>query len=202
MGTMTEHSGLGAALFTKTQRQVLGLLFGHPEQSYYLNEIVRFAGVGIGTVLREVEKLARAGLLTVSKVGNQKHYQANANAPIFDELCGIARKILGVGELLRQALTPLSGRITVAFIYGSVAKGTDTAGSDIDLLLIADDVSYGEILSLCSEVESQLGRSVRPTLFSSAEFRARLAADSGFVTRVVAQPKIFLIGSADDLPQP
>lgn len=90
----------------------------------------------------------------------------------------------------------------MAFIYGSVAKGSDTAGSDVDLLLIAEDVSYGEVLSLCSEVESQLNRPVRPTLFSSAEFRTKLAADSGFVTRVVAQPKIFLIGSADDLPQP
>lgn len=202
MGTLVEHSGLGEALFTKTQRQILGLLYGRPEQSYYLNEIVRAAGGGIGGVQRELEKLTRAGLLTVSKVGNQKHYRANPQAPIFAELRGIVQKTMGVGEVLRQALAPLAARIAVAFVYGSIAKGSDTAGSDIDLLLIAEELSYGEVLGVCSAAEAQLGRPVRPTLYQPAEFRAKLAADSSFVSRVVAQPKIFLIGTDDDLSQP
>ncbi|OGR29799.1 MAG: transcriptional regulator [Desulfuromonadales bacterium GWD2_61_12] len=193
---------MGDALFTKTQRQVLGLLFGNPHRSYYLNEIVRTAGVGIGTVQRELDKLARVELLTVSKIGNQKHYQANRHAPIFEELRGLVQKTFGVGDLLRLALTTVADRISVAFVYGSVAKGTDTAGSDIDLLVVADKLTYAEIFALCAELETKLGRKVSPNLYQSQEFRTKLATDSSFVTRIIKQPKIFLIGTVDDIPQP
>lgn len=194
--------GMSDALFTGTQRQVLGLLFGNPDRSYYLNEIVRFAGVGIGTVQREVEKLSGAGLLTVKKIGNQKHYQANRQAPIYEELRGIVLKTFGIGDLLRQALAELAGQIKVAFVYGSIAKRTDTAGSDIDVMIIADNVSYSDLFSALAAIEPKLGRSVSPTLYHPAEFQSKLASDSSFVTRVVEQPKIFLIGTDNDIPKP
>ena len=201
MGMMrNDKIGLGDALFTKTQRQVLGLLFAHPDQSYYLNEIVRFAEVGIGTVQRELEKLSGAGLLTVKKIGNQKHYQANPQAPIYEELRGIVLKTFGIGDLLRQALAGLAAQIKVAFIYGSIAKGTDTAGSDIDIMIIADDLSYSEVFSALAASEAKLGRTISPTLYHPPEFRGKLASDSSFAKRLIEQPKIFLIGGENDIP--
>lgn len=196
----TQTIEIGDALFTKTQRQVLGLLFGHPDRSYYLNEIVRFAEVGSGSVQREVEKLAGAGLLSVKKVGNQKHYQANRQSPIYEELCGIVLKSFGIAELLRQALAGRAKQIQVAFVYGSIAKGTATAGSDIDVMIIADDLSYSDVFSALAPIEAKVGRTVSPTLYQSGEFWKKRASDNNFVKRVIEQPKIFLIGSDNDLP--
>ena len=202
MGTKEETpSGIGAALFTKTQRQVLGLLFSNPDKSWYINEIVRRAEVGIGTVQRELEKLAAVGLLTVRKVGNQKHYQANPGSPIFQELRGIVLKTFGVADELRRALEPFAARITVAFVYGSVARGADTAASDIDLMIISGELSYPEVISALADAEARLGRSVNPTLYSPVEIRRKLADDNSFLKRVAGQEKIFLIGSDDDLPK-
>lgn len=206
MGTIaiqnTAGSGLADVLFSKTQRQVLGLLFGNPERSYYAKEIVRHAGVGIGSVQRELEKLAGVGLLNVTQIGNQKHYQANRQAPIYEELRGIVQKTFGLGDVLRLALASLSDRIEAAFVYGSVAKGSDTAGSDIDLMIVSGDLSYGEVLSTLADEESRLGRTINPTLYRPAEFSQKLAEDSAFLSRVVDQPKIFVIGTEDDLPKP
>jgi hypothetical protein len=143
MGTIeAKHTGLGEVLFSKTQRQVLGLLFGNPDRSYYANEIVRLAGVGSGTVQRELEKLSVAGLLSVKRVGNQKHYQADRQSPIFEELYGIVLKTFGVGDVLRLAMAELAGQIKVAFVYGSVAKGTDKSHSDIDVMIISEKLTY------------------------------------------------------------
>jgi predicted nucleotidyltransferase len=201
MGTKVDDaSSLGGALFTKTQRQVLGLLFGNPERSFYAKEVVRLADVGSGTVLRELEKLFRAGLLTVEKIGNQKHYRPNRKSPVFEELHGIVIKTFGLADVLRKALGKFEEKITVAFIYGSIAKGTDQAGSDIDLMIIADALTYPDIMGEMAKAEARLGRTVSPTLYRSAEFRNKFSADSGFLKRVLEQPKIFLIGSNDDLP--
>lgn len=202
MGTKVETPfGIGSALFTKTQRQVLGLLFGHPDRSWYINEIVRKAGVGIGTVQRELEKLTSAGLLTVRKVGNQKHYQANTGSPVFQELRGIVLKTFGVADELRRALESVAAKITVAFVYGSVARGADTAASDIDLMIVSGQLSYPEVISAIAEAETRLGRAVNPTLYSPAEISRKLAEDNSFLKRVAGQEKIFLIGSDDDLPK-
>src|SRR5205807_6684818 len=130
------------ALFGKTQRQVLGLLFADPERSYFANEIVRLAGSGSGAVHRELAVLEAAGLVSATRVGNQKHYRANRASPIFEELRGIVVKTFGVADVLRGALAPLAAKIRSAFIYGSVAKGNDTATSDIDLMVISDAVTY------------------------------------------------------------
>ncbi len=204
MGTIAAatETGLGDVLFTKTQRQVLGLLFGNPERSFYAKEIVRLAGVGIGSVQRELEKLSVVGLLTVTRIGNQKHYQANRQAPIFEELRGIVLKTFGLADVLREVLATFTDRIKVAFIYGSVAKETDTASSDIDLMIVAPDLSYSEVVALLAETETRLGRAVNPTLYKPADFARKLAEDNAFLSKVVDQPKIFLIGAEDDIPKP
>ena len=137
--------GLADALFAKTQRRVLGLLFGNPDRSFFANEIVRHAESGIGAVRRELAALEAAGLVTAKRIGNQKHYQANRAAPIFEELRGIVVKTFGVADVLREALAPLAAKIRAAFIYGSIAKGSDTATSDIDLMVISDEVAYADL---------------------------------------------------------
>ncbi len=195
-------SAIGDALFTKTQRQVLGLLFGNSDKTFYINEIVRIADVGIGTVQRELEKLASAGLLTVRKIGNQKHYQANPGSPIFQELRGLVLKTFGVADELRRALEPFSAKIVVAFVYGSIAKGVDTASSDIDVMVISDELSYPEAIGAFAGAEEKLGRSVNPTLYTPSEVRRKLAEDNSFLKRVTEQGKIFLIGSDDEIPKP
>ncbi len=195
-------TGLGEALFTKTQRRVLGLLFGSPDRSFYGNEIVRFADAGIGTVQRELERLESSQLVTASRIGNQKHYQANRGAPIFDELRGIVLKTFGVADQVRSALAPLAKRIQAAFIYGSVAKGTDTANSDIDVMIVSDDISYPEVIQALTKAESGVRRTINPSVYTAASWRRKLAQEGGFVGRVMGQPRIFLIGSDDDLPKP
>jgi predicted nucleotidyltransferase len=193
-------ANLTDALFSKVQRCVLGLLYGNPDRSFYANELFRLAGSGTGAVARELTKLADSGLVTVNKIGNQKHYQANRDAPIFEELRGIVLKTFGMADVLRQGLLPLSSQISVAFVYGSVAKGTDTAKSDIDVMVIADDLAYPEVYSALIPVEEQLGRKINPSIYSNEDARQKLKKGNAFLTRIIAQPKIFLIGSERDLP--
>jgi predicted nucleotidyltransferase len=132
-------------------------------------------------------------------VGNQKHYQANPDSPIYTELCGIARKTVGLAEPLRQALTPLAGQIKAAFVYGSVAKRQDTAVSDIDLMLLSDSLSYADTFAALEAASTQLGRTVNPTIFTMQDLAKRIAQGEAFITRVLAQPKLWLIGGDDDL---
>ena len=197
--TQSAGTGLSEALFAKTQRRVLGLLFGSPDRSFFANEIVRLAESGIGAVHRELATLEAAGLVTATRVGNQKHYQANRASPIFEELRGIVVKTFGVADVLREALAPLAAKIRVAFIYGSVAKGSDTAASDVDLMVVSDEVSYSDLFALATEAERRLGRKVNPTVYTPAELRQKLAAKSAFATRVLERPKVFVIGSENDL---
>ena len=163
---------------------------------------MRVVDSGIGAVQRELEKLAASGLVTIKKIGNQKHYQANRDAPIFEELRGILLKTVGLADILRVALLPFETRIQAAFIYGSIAKGSDTVHSDIDVLIIGKDLAYADVYGVLSACESQLGRPVNPSIYSVRELRRKLINDDTFVSRVLEQPKIFLIGSADDFPKP
>jgi len=197
MGTISV--GLSDALFTKTQQRVLGLLFGNPGRSFYSNEIVRLAASGTGAVQRELEKLTAAGIIEVRVVGNQKHYQANRKSPVFEELHGIAVKTFGIADILRNFLEPFKDRIQAALVYGSVAKGSDTADSDIDLMIVSGDLSYADLFTALSDAESKLGRSVKPTIYKPAEFQRKLKGDNAFLRRVLEQPVIFLLGSHDDL---
>ena len=191
---------LSDGLFSKVQRCVLGLLYGNPDRSFYANELFRLAGSGTGAVVRELAKLTASGLVTVNKIGNQKHYQANRAAPIFEELRGIVLKTFGMADVLRQGLLPVSGKIAVAFIYGSVAKGTDTAESDVDVMVIGDGIDYPEVYSALMPVEEQLGRKINPSIYSNGDVLQKLKKGNAFLTRIMAQQKIFLIGSDRDLP--
>jgi len=155
---------------------------------------VRLAAVGKGSVNRELDKLCAAGLLTVSRQGNQNHYQANANNPIFNELKAITQKTFGVVDIIKAALAPLLPQLNCAFIYGSVAQGTEHAGSDIDLMLVGDDMSYSEVMELLAPAEKQLGRTINPTLYTVAEFTDRKNSHQPFITRVIEQPKLWLMG--------
>ena len=190
---------LADALFTGTQQRVLGLLFGQPERSFYATELIGLAGIGSGAVQRELARLVQSGLVTVRSVGNQRHYQANPEAPLFAELCGIILKTVGLAEPLRAALESLSGQIQAAFVYGSVAKRQDTAASDIDLMVISDSLSYGDTFAALEAARARLGRPVNPTILSRRDLAKRVAEDSTFVTRVLSQPKIWLIGGTDVL---
>ncbi|WP_447123447.1 nucleotidyltransferase domain-containing protein [Glaciimonas sp. GG7] len=187
------------ALFTKTQQRVLAVLFGQSQRSFYANEIIGLAGSGSGAVQRELARLESSGLVTVHRVGNQKHYQANHAAPIFDELRGIVLKTFGVVDVLRAALQPLWPLVDVAFVYGSLAKGTEHAGSDVDLMVIGRVPSNTELLEVLLPAQAQLGRVVNPTLYTPGEFAQRVHDGKSFIMRVLEQPKIFVKGSEHDV---
>ncbi len=195
---MTKES-IGDALFTKTQQKVLGLLFGKPDKSFYTNEIMRWASMGRGTVSRELDRLVGAGLLTASKEGNQNHYQANSSSPVYNELVNIVRKTFGVADGIREALRPLDKHIDLAFIYGSIAKGNDTKLSDIDLMLVGEELSYGNVVEVLLPLEESLQRSINPTLFEKNDFITKLNANNSFVSRVMEQPKIPIKGDENGI---
>ncbi len=192
-------AGLADALFSGTQQRVLGLLFGQPERSFYATELINLAGVGSGAVQRELASLSQSGLVTVKAVGNQKHYQANPVSPIYDELCGMVRKTVGLAEPLRAALAPLAWQIKAAFVYGSIAKKEDTATSDIDLMLVSDTLTFGDTILKLQAATELLGREVNPNILTQQDFAKRLAEDGSFVSRVMSQPKVWLIGGEHDL---
>jgi predicted nucleotidyltransferase len=192
------NTSIGDALFTKAQQKVLALLFTQPDKSFYLNEVVRIADMGKGAISRELSNLAAAGLLVVTKQGNQNHYQANKAAPVFNELIAIVKKTFGVRGVLQSALLNIMPKLEQAFIYGSVAKGEDHAGSDVDVMLVGDDLSYSEIMALLEPAETQLQRPVNPTIYSPQELSQRLADGQGFLSKVMAQAKINLLEEKSD----
>jgi predicted nucleotidyltransferase len=191
--------GLADALFAKVQQRVLGVLFGNPGRSFYANEVIGLARSGTGAVQRELARLEAAGLVTASRIGKQKHYQANQASPIFPELRALVLKTSGLVDVLREALAPTSGLIRAAFVYGSVAKGEDTSASDIDLMVIGAGLTYADLFAALEEASTRLGRKVAPTIYSPKELARRVKQDSGFVTRVLGQPKLWLIGGERDL---
>lgn len=192
-------ASLASALFGGTQQRVLGLLFGQPDRSFYATELITLARAGSGSVQRELARLEQSGLVTVRAVGNQKHYQANPSSPIYEELCGIARKTVGIAEPLRAALAPLREQIKAAFVFGSVAKQTDHAASDIDLMIVSDTLEFPDVILALQPVEQGLGREINPVVYTRQELAERLKADAGFVKRVLSQPKVWLFGSEDDV---
>lgn len=200
MGTESARSTrLADALFSPVQQRVLALLFGQPERSFRSTEVIALADSGTGAAHRQLMRLAESGLVTVTRVGNQKHYQANPNSPIFGELHGLVIKTVGLAGPLTEALEPLRERIQTAFVYGSVAKGSDTARSDIDLMVIAEELAYPDVYSALQEAELKLGRAVHVNLSTAAEWKRKLSEGNPFVAKVQAQPRITLIGSTDDL---
>ncbi len=192
-------AGLADALFSKVQQRVLAVLFGNAGRSYYANEIIGLAHSGTGAVQRELGRLEASGLVSVTRLGQQKHYQANASSPLFEELRGLALKTFALTDVLRAALEPVSKEIRAAFVYGSIAKGKDTAASDIDVLVISDTLAYAELFAALEGASARLGRKVAPTIYSSKEFAERARRKNAFVVRVLAQPKFWLIGDEHEL---
>ena len=196
----SSRRSLADALFTKTQQRVFRVLFGHPERSFYASELIRDAGTGSGAAQRELARLEESGLIVARRIGHQKHYQANAASPLYSELRDIVLKTVGLAEPLRDALKPLSSAIRAAFVYGSVAKTTDQSASDIDLMIISDSLTYGEVFGGLERITRAVGRKINPTVYTVAEFSKRAKTENAFVTRVLEQPKLWVIGSDDDLP--
>ena len=178
---------------------MLAVVFGNSGRSFYASEIIALANSGTGAVQRELARLENAGLVTVRRVGNQKHYQANPEAPVFEELRSVVLKTSGLADVLRAALARLAGDIRAAFVYGSVARREDTAASDIDLLVISDALTYAELFAVLEKAGGRLGRRVNPTVYTSAELARRIRQGNAFVRGVLAQPKIWLIGGEGDL---
>lgn len=192
-------TSIADALFTTTQQRVLGALFGNPQRSFTVSELIASTGAGSGATQRELARLTQSGLLTMRQIGNQKHYQANPVAPIHDELVGILRKTVALAQPLRAALDPLASKITAAFVFGSVAKGNDTAASDIDLMVVSDKLGYADVMQALHPVIERLSREINPILFSRVELAKRIKSDNAFVIRVLKGQKLWLIGGEDDL---
>jgi predicted nucleotidyltransferase len=185
-------------LFNAYRRQVLGLLLLRPDEALHVREISRLTGVPAGSLHRELRALTEAGLLLREPAGNQVRYRANRACPIFPELAGIFRKTAGMVDLLREALASIADRVAAAFVFGSMASGTETATSDVDLFVLCE-ASFAEVVSVLSPLRERLGREVNPVVMSRAELGVQRAGRDRFVERVMAEPKLFVIGSADDL---
>ena len=181
-----------AALFSDSQARVYRWLFGQPERSYHLSELLRLTGLGSASLQRELNKLAEAGMVRSERVGNMRRFQANRDSPVYDELVGLTRKTLGIEPMLREALLPLAPDLEKAWIYGSVAKRTDTAKSDIDVMIVGKNITLSKVLVLLVPLESQLSRKINPACFTPAEFKRRRAQRDSFVNRVLAQPVVSL----------
>ncbi len=200
MGTMAMDAiSISNALFSKVQQRVLALIFGQPERSFYTSEIVRNVQSGKGAVERELSRLQRSGLVSVEWIGNQKHYRANHQSPIFAELQSLVIKTVALIEPLRKSLQPFSETIKAAFVYGSLARGTDTAHSDIDLMVIGDELNYSELYAALQDVEDALRRRISPTFLSLKDWQRKASEKGSFVSKVNALPKIFVFGSEKDL---
>jgi predicted nucleotidyltransferase len=195
-------TSIADALFTKTQQRVLSILFGKPDRSFYTNEIVRLAGMGRGTVTRELEKLASAELVRVTRSGNQQHYQANKNNQVYNELHQIVLKTFGIADVIKQVLQPMDEQIELAFVFGSIAKGTETIESDIDLMLVGKDLNYADVIELLMPAETTLQRPINPTLYTRKEFLTRLEDEQSFLIRIKEQPKLMIKGDINDIGKP
>ena len=187
------------ALFSNVQQRVLGLIFGQPDRSFYTSEILRAVQSGTGAVERELARLQRSGLITVKRIGNQKHYQANRASPVYPELFGIVQKTVGLVGPIADSLRAYANTVKAAFVFGSVAKGTQHAGSDIDLMVIGENLDYPDLYSTIHVAEAKLHRKVDPLFLSYSDWTKKRAEHDSFVQKISEQPKIFIIGSENEL---
>lgn len=194
------HQSLSSTLFPGYRRRVLGLLLLHPEESLHGREIARRTGLPPGTLTRELKRLADVGLLNCERRGNQVLYSANRRSPVFEELSGILRKTSGLADVVAEALEPLTNRIGLAFIFGSIARGTETQGSDVDLMIIGS-VKFGEVVDALHLAQQQLSRDINPKVFTPREWRNRLERGDPFLREVLASKKLFLIGGENGIEE-
>lgn len=198
MGTAVHDGAASQGLFGRTRTAILSLLYGHPNERYYLRQLVRETGAGNGAIQREVRQLAAAGLLLRTTEGNQVFYQANHQSPVFSELRSLLLKTSGVRDVLRRALAPLSESIRVAFVYGSIAEQNERAGSDVDLMIVGS-AGFEEVTARLSGAEKRLGREINPSIYSTDDFRSKMRAGNHFLTSVTKRAKLFILGNENDL---
>lgn len=191
-------TNLAETLFGAYRRRILAWLLLHPEQSFYVRELARLAKVPPGSLHRELKRLAASGLLLREPVGNQVRYQANRDCPVFEELAGFFRKTAGLADVLREALAPLAAHIEVAYIFGSFAQGKERVTSDVDVLVVGD-ASFTSVVQAFAATHERLDREVNPVVMTKADFVQKHGQGERFITRIVQEPKIFLIGTSDDL---
>jgi len=194
----TRDSALSDLLFGQIRGRILALLYGWHDKAFYVRQIARHVDASAGSVRRELEKLAAVDLLVKTSLGNQVFYRANQANPVFAEMRTLVNKTVGIFHVLRSALEKISGQITVAFVYGSIARQTETAESDVDLLIIGAAV-LDDVLACLPHAETALGRAINPTVYSMAEFTQKLNQGNHFLSAVVKGPKVFLIGGEDEL---
>ena len=192
------RADLGTLFFGSYRRQVLSLLLLHPDEAFHLREIARITGTQPGTLRRELEQLAQAGVVERAKVGNLLQYRADTHCPIFEELRGILKKTAGVADILREALAPLTDRISVAFVYGSVARGAERRASDIDLMIVGI-VSFEDVVHALHPCQDQLRREINPNVYHPAEFKKKMREKGAFLARVMDGPHLFILGTEDDI---
>ncbi len=193
------RASLAEALFSRVQLRVLSILFGQPDREFIASEIIRLAASGSGAVQRELKKLAEAKLVNVASSANRKLYRANRKSPLFDDLHGLILKTSGLVEPLRLALEPHAERIDGAFVYGSVASGSDTADSDIDIMIVADDLTYEQLFKALRSAEERLMRPINPNLMTLREWQSKAADAGSFAAKISRQPRLFVIGDSDAL---
>lgn len=194
-------SGLTETLFSDYRRRVLALLLIRPDEDFHVREISRLTSVPAGSLHRELKLLADAGLLARHAVGNQVRYQANRDCPIFSELAGIFRKTSGLADIICSALLPLADKVKAAFIFGSVAKGAESAASDVDVCVVGS-ASFTEVVMAVADLSQRVGREINPVVMPHEQFISKLDAGEQFVTRIMSEPKLFLIGGEHDLGKP
>lgn len=187
------------ALFSETLQGVLGLTFGRWDRSWSSTEVISHVGRGTGSTHRVLTRLAEAGILSVEWRGNQKLYRADPECPVFPELRGLIEKTVGLVGVLREILDPLADRIDVSFVFGSVASGDERSGSDVDVVVLSDTLAYPDLFEVLPAAEERLRRPIQPHLSTKVEWKAQQQEERNFTTRVTTRPKLFVIGSEDDL---
>lgn len=198
MITLSANNNLSNILFGKSRQAILSLLYSHVDEAFYLRQIVRTTGIGLGPAQRELKQLLDAGIVIRNVEGKQVYYRANKKSPIFNELRNIVMKTFGAADVIRQSLETVADKVRVAFIFGSVARSTDGRASDIDLIIIGK-VTFGDAVSSLSQAEEILEREINPVVYSVAEFKKRVAEKHFFITDVLEGDKIFIIGDEDEL---
>jgi len=200
MSTITEINKLGTTLFGKTRRAVLALLYSHPNESFYLRQLARMTGVGMGSLQRELKQLSEAGIIIRNEIGRQAFFKANPDCPVYQELKNIITKTFGVADILREALSSLADKIQAAFIFGSIVSGEFNQSSDVDVMVIGD-ISFADVVSTLSPVQETLSREINPSVYPLAEFKAKLSEEQHFIKSVLNSPKIFIIGDNNELDE-
>jgi predicted nucleotidyltransferase len=198
MGTVIKEHSISSVLFGKTRRAILLLLFSHTDEAYYYRQIVRASGLGQGAVQRELKLLSSVGIITRKTQGKQVYYQANKDCPVYEEIKNLVSKTVGYVDILKTAIAPLLDRIQCAFIYGSVAKGREKRGSDVDVLVIGD-VSFSELVESLAPASVDLRREINVTVYPTGEFKSKIKKGHHFLNQVIKGQKLFLAGDENEL---